>query len=313
MTARIALALLVIVPAAMAYPWQITTDRWVLGVATAVVLLAFAWWRGLFLTTMIGRRVAVWRRNHGKSGPRPSNEVTVLLRVEAPDGAALPLQVLAGYVDRFGIRASKVRVTSVDGGGTRKTWVSMTLGATDNLAALRARSPEIPLYETAEVVGRRLADQLREAGLDAAIVDAVQGPLTVRGHETWRAVRDDGDPAGHLAAHRIPVDERLGDRLAEVWSHTAWETWTALEFGGTANTPTVAAICAFRTEEAPLKPPLPFLQIQRGLQRPLLTALDPRSVDRLNDDAVPLSDGLLDHVGWWVERTKSPLAEQTHL
>ena len=74
-----------------------------------------------------------------------------------------------------------------------------TLGATDNLAALRARSPEIPLYETAEIVGRRPADQLREAGLDAAIVDSVHGPLTVRGHETWRAVRDDDDPSGHLA------------------------------------------------------------------------------------------------------------------
>jgi len=313
MTARIALALLVIVPAAMAYPWQAITERWVLGVAIAVVLLAFAWWRGLFLTTMIGRRVAVWRRNHGKSGPRTSNEVTVLLRVEASDGAALRLPVLAGYVDRFGIRASKVRVTSVGGGGTGTTWVSMTLGAADNLAALRARSPEIPLYETAEVVGRRLADQLREAGLDAAIVDAVQGPLTVRGHEMWRAVRDDGDPAGHLAAYRIPVDDRLGDLLAEVWAHIAWETWTALEFGGTANAPTVAAICAFRTDVAPANAPLPFLKMQRGLQRPLLMALDPRSVDRLDDDAVPLPDGLLDHVEWRVQVAKSPLAEQTHL
>jgi type VII secretion protein EccE len=141
----------------------------------------------------------------------------------------------------------------------------------------------------------------------------VQGPLTVRGHETWRAVRDDGDPAGHLAAYRIRVDERLGDRLAEAWSHTAWETWTALEFGGTAHAPTVAAICAFRTEEAPARPPLPFLEIQRGLQRPLLMALDSRSVDRLEADAVPLPDGLLDHVEWRVEVTKSPLAEQTHL
>ncbi|HEX7827777.1 MAG TPA: type VII secretion protein EccE, partial [Mycobacterium sp.] len=86
MTARIALALLVIVPAAMAYPWNTPTDWWVFGVAIAVVLIAFAWWGGLFLTTAIGRRLAVWRRNHGKSGARPSNEVTVLLRVEATDG-----------------------------------------------------------------------------------------------------------------------------------------------------------------------------------------------------------------------------------
>jgi hypothetical protein len=85
---------------------------------------------------------------------------------------------------------------------------------------------------------------------------------------------------------RVPVDERLGDRLAEVWSHTAWETWTALEFGGTANAPTVAAVC---THEAPTKHPLPGLQIPRSLQRPLLMALDPRSVDRLDADAGPPS------------------------
>jgi type VII secretion protein EccE len=93
------LALLVIVPSAMAYPWDTPTDWWVFGVAIAVVLLAFAWWGGLFLATMIGRRLAVWRRNQGKSGSRSSNEVTVLLHVEAPDGAALPLPVLDGYVD----------------------------------------------------------------------------------------------------------------------------------------------------------------------------------------------------------------------
>ena len=290
MTARIALALLVIVPAAMAHPWNTTADWWVFGVAIAVVLLAFAWWGGLFLTTMIGRRLAVWRRNRGKSESRSANEVTVLLRVDSPDDAALPLPVLAGYVERFGIRASKVRATSVDADGVRTTWVSMTLGATDNLAALRARSPEIPLHDTAEIVGRRLADQLREAGLNAAIVESARGPLVARGHETWRAVRDDGDPAGYVAAYRMPVDERLGDRLAEVWSLATRETWTALEFTGTANSPTVAAICAFRTDGAPAKAPLPGLEVQRGLQRSLLMALDPRSVDRLGGDAVPLPE-----------------------
>jgi type VII secretion protein EccE len=311
-TARIALALLVVVPAAMAYPWNTTTDWWVLGVTIAVVLLAFAWWGGLFLTTMIGRRLAVWRRNRGKSGSRSSNEVTVLLRVDATDGTALPLPVLAGHVERFGIRASKVRVTSVDADGARTTWVSMTLGATDNLAALLARSPEIPLRETAEIVGRRLADQLREGGLNAVIVESARGPLVARGHETWRAVRDDGDPAGYVAAYRIPIDDRLGARLAEVWSLTARETWTALEFSGMAKSQTVAAICAFRTDVAPKRAPLPGLDVQRGLQRPLLTALHPRSGDRLNV-AVAVPDGALDHVEWWVDLANSLLVEQTRL
>ncbi|MBB5162116.1 hypothetical protein [Mycobacterium sp. AZCC_0083] len=36
-------------------------------------------------------------------------------------------------------------------------------------------------------------------------------------------VHDRRRPAD-LAAYRIPIDERLGDRLAEVWSLTARET-----------------------------------------------------------------------------------------
>lgn len=188
----------------------------------------------------------------------------------------------------------------------------MTLGAADNLVALRARSPEIPLYDTAEVVGRRLADHLREAGLDAAIVDIAHGPLTVRGQETWRGVRDD---SGFLAAYGIPVDERLSDRLAEVWSHATRETWTALEFSGTANQPTVVAVCALRIDEAPAGPPPAGLRVLRGLQRTLLTALDPRSVDLLEADgaAVRLPNGLLDDIVWPVESIKMRSIEQTPL
>lgn len=171
----------------------------------------------------------------------------------------------------------------------------MTLGADDNLPALLARSQGLPLYETAAIVGRRLAGQLREAGFGTTIVDTVHGPLAGHGHESWRAVRDD---LGLLVAYGIPADERLGDRLAEVWSHTWRATWTALEFGGTTTAPTVVAVCAFRTDEVPSKPPLPGLQIRGGEQRPLLSALDPRSVDRLPAPAAPLPNGLLDGVNW---------------
>ena len=57
MTIRIALALLFIVPAAMAYPWDSDIDWWILGIAIGVTLIVFAWWRGLFVTNMIGRRL----------------------------------------------------------------------------------------------------------------------------------------------------------------------------------------------------------------------------------------------------------------
>ena len=63
MTARITLALMVIVPAVMTYPWHTTTHKWVLGTAVGVLVIVFAWWRGLFVTTMLARRFAVWLRN----------------------------------------------------------------------------------------------------------------------------------------------------------------------------------------------------------------------------------------------------------
>jgi type VII secretion protein EccE len=295
MTARITLALLAIIPAAMSYPFQTTTERWALGVAVAVVLVVFAWWRGQFLTTMIGRRLAVWRRNRGVSPRTPSGEVAVLLSIEAPAGAGVPLSAVASYVERYGIRCAKVRVTNLDAAGTRRTWIGMTLAATDNLAALQARSPELPLYDTTEVVGRRLADHLRELGFVAAIVDAADGPWTPKARETWRGMRD-GD--GYLAAYAIPADERLPERLAEVWSQCHAETWTALEFTGTAAQPRVVALAAVRTDKAPSGPPAAGLKSQNGRQKPLLTALDPRSVDRLDAGPAPLRDGLLDQVAW---------------
>jgi type VII secretion protein EccE len=305
MTARIALALLFVIPAAMAYPWHTPTQRWVLGVAVAVVLLTFAWWGGMFLTTRIGRWLAVWRRNRGTSEPAPTNEVAVLLSVEAPAGTTVPLHLVAGYVDRFGIRCAKVRVTNLDVSGTRRTWIGMTLAANDNLAALRARSPELPLYDTAEVVGRRLSDQLRELGFDATIVDTAEGPWNPSdpsARETWRGMRD---ADGYLAAYAIPIDGDLAARLTHVWSHTNRATWTAIEFSGDATRPTATALCAIRTDDAPSAVPVSGLRGQNGRHRPLLTALDPRSVERLDTGAVPVPASLLDEVEWPVGSSSS--------
>lgn len=297
MTIRIALALLFIVPAAMAYPWETTVGRWALGVAVAVVIVLFAWWRGLFVTNIVGRRLAVWRRNHSKPKPVVSNEATVLLRVDDPAGIGLSLPLVAGYVERFGVRCQKVRVTSRDQAGARTTWISMTLDAAENLTALQARSPELPLLATTEVVGRRLADHLRENGLDAVLVDMVDPPAGP-GRETWRGVHDDD---GFVSVYGIPIDERLGDRLAEVWSRPT-ETWTALEFSGTTKRPTVAAVCALRTAEAVRGAPLPGLIAQPGVQRPILDALDPRNAGRFEIPSNPLPPGLLARISWPVGR-----------
>ena len=58
-TGRITLALLAVVPAVMAYPWRSTRDYWVLGIAAAVVIVLFGWWRGLHFTTILRRRLAM--------------------------------------------------------------------------------------------------------------------------------------------------------------------------------------------------------------------------------------------------------------
>ena len=295
MTIRIALALLLIVPAAMAYPWESDLDWWLLGIAVAVTLVVFAWWRGLFVTTMILRRVAIWRRNHVTQTPTASNGVTVVLRVDDPAGVGLRLPLVAGYVDRFGVRCEKVRVTNHEDGAARTTWISMTVGAVDNLTALRARSAQLPLDDTAEIVGRRLADHLRETGLSAVAVDEAQAPLTGVGTEKWRAVHDDD---GFVSAYAIRVDDALAERLADIRSQPAAQIWTALEFSGTAAHPTVRALCAFRTAEPVRGTPVTGLLPQSGIQRPLLNALAPSSTERLPVASTPLPSGFLESTGW---------------
>lgn len=308
MTIRIALVLLFIVPAVMAYPWESDTEWWILGIAIGVTAVLLTWWRGLFLTDMIGRRLAAWRRNYANpKSPSPS-DVTVVLHVEDPAGLGLSLATVAGYVDRFGIGCHKVRVTNRDEGGVRTTWISMTLRAVDNLSALRARSADLPLSDTAQIVGRRLADHLRETGLLAAIITDAPAPLTGGGREKWRGVRDEN---GFTSAYGIPIDESFAVRLAELWSQPM-PTWTAVEFGGTTAHPTVRALCAVRTPEPVRGTPVSGLTAQPGIQGPLLRAMAPTSTDRLDIPSSTLPRELLEPAGWLVGGRWSVEHEITH-
>jgi type VII secretion protein EccE len=292
------LALLFIVPAAMAYPWSSTIDWWLLGSAAAAVVILFAWWRGLFLTTMVGRRLAMWGRRNRTEGLHHSSAdmATVLLRIDSSERTVLPLRLIAGYLDRYGIRCDKVRITSRDTADTRTTWIGLTLGAADNLAALRARSPQMPLRDTAEVAARRLADHLREIGWDAAIVDTAVPPTDSSAKETWRGMRDD---SGYVAAYRVAVGDRLPETLAEVWALPSPETWTALEITTTGTDPAITVVCAVRSQDKPgAAGPVPGLTLLRGRQRPVIDALNPLSVDRLEAKPVPLSEDVLDELQW---------------
>lgn len=316
LTARITVAALFIVPAAMAYPWPTTVSRILLGAAVVVVVLLFGRWRGLFLPDIVGRRFAVWRRNHTKSGHAkrpPAEYATAVVRIEGAGVSELPLNLIAGYLDRYGLQADKVRVSSLDGESGRTTWVSLTLGAVENMAALQARSAQLPLRETTTVAGRRLADHLRESGFTVTMVDAddeAPAPVPAKAKETWCGLRDD---SGYVAAYRIAANAKLAKRLEEVWSREPLAgTWTAIEISGTAAHPRIASACALHTDKRPFTlAPVRGLRHQRGRQWPALDALDPRSERRLEAETFALRSGLLDEVHWRVESDKSVKTAKT--
>lgn len=301
MTARITLALLFALPAALAYPWQTDTDWWLLGVAIAVVVLLFAWWRGLFVTEMVRRRFAILTRNRrGGHRQEPAEHfATVALRVdEAPTGD-VPLALLAGYADRYGVRAHKVRVVSRDLAGERTTWIALTVGAADNLAALRARSPRLPLRQTTEIAARRLTDHLRELGWTVTPVDETAAPVPHPVRETWRGLRSEH---GHVAAYRVTVDDQVSDTLAAVAALPSAETWTAIDIVCGAESPEIVVGCAVRTEDRPkAKAPLPALTPQRGRHRPAAEALHPLADQRLEGRPVPVTGDGLHRLRWPVD------------
>lgn len=328
--ARITLALLAVVPAALAYsgaisgayPWQSTRAYWLLGIAAVAVILLFGWWRGLHFTTILRRRLAIVRRGSSRVSRHADPEfdacTTALLRLGPASAATggLPLLLIARYLNCYGIRADAIRITSRrDGTGTTETWVGLTVSAVDNLAALQARSSRIPLHETAEVAARRLADHLRELGFDANTVAAQDVPELLasesgtKARETWRAVQQDS--ADYVAAYRIRTDSGLPETLAAVREQQAREIWTALEIADSAGRRTVAAACALRTDAAPgSAAPVPGLTSQRGNQRPALETLDPLSTHRLDGHA-PAPGDLLGRLDWPLAQDPSEALSRT--
>lgn len=288
MSGRITLALLAVAPALLAYPWDSPRDYWLLAIAVAVGIVLFGRWRGTLVTTLLRRGAAfVGRRGRINGGPFPPVTTTALLRVAPPsdDPDALPLSLASGYLDRYGIRADKIRITFRDkssGINPGEMWIALTVSAIDNLSALQARSSRIPLHETAEVAARRLADHLRETGWEAVAVgpDDVPRLLEPDAREAWHAVQC-GD-SDYLAAYRVRVDDRLPETLAGIRNHPASETWVALEIAGHPARPTLAAACAFRTPVPP-EPgaPLEALTPQVGDHGSALAALSLPSTRRL--------------------------------
>ena len=319
-TGRITLVLLALVAAAIAFPWHTVRERWVVGVALVAVIVLLARWRGLPVTTILHRRLTIVRPNRGTRRADDSAtdvRTTALLRVAPPlaDADALPLPLIAGYAERYGLHADSIRVTSRDstsevGTRERETWIGVTLSAAANLAALQARSPQIPLQETAEVAARRLADHLRESGWTAslAVSDDVPTPYPRSARETWSGISLGS--SDHIAAHGVKVDTALPNTLAAIWSYPVREVWTVLEVAGAGADQTLAVGCAFRTDAAPgAAGPVPGLISQAGIQRAALSALDPLS-SRLLDGHVLLPEALLlERLRWASTANVQPIAQ----
>ncbi len=301
--------LFAVAAAAIAFPWHTVRERWVVGVAIAVAIVLLARWRGLPVTTILYRRLVILRPNQGIRRAEDSLtdvRATALLRVTPPlaDADALPLSLIAGYADRYGLHADAIRVTSRDstsevGTRERETWIGVTLSAADNLAALQARSRQIPLQETADVAARRLADHLRESGWTASLTvdDDVPTPYPRNARETWSGISLAS--TDYIAAHGVKVDTALPNTLAAIWSYPVREVWTVLEVAGVGADQTLAVGCAFRTDAAPgATGPLPGLISQAGIQRAALSALDPLSSQRLDGHVVLPEALLLERLRW---------------
>lgn len=279
-------ALVITLSVAVALKWE-PADRWWIGAGAALLLALLGSWRGTHLSTIVRRRVALTLRNrrsrHGaaRSHSNTSNtdvRTTVLLQIGAGPGQGLPLSTIASYLDRYGIRCASIRVTSSDPG--RVTWIGLTLSAADNLAALLARSEQIPLHQTAHVVQRRLADHLRELGWDVHLVDASDVPWPLPLRERWRGVQVD---RGYLAAYRVTVDNSLPETLTRIWVSPALQTWTVMEFTGDPAQPAVSAGCACLTADKPaVRAPLDGLAPHAGDHGPALAALNPASTEPLH-------------------------------
>ncbi|BBZ35703.1 type VII secretion protein EccE [Mycolicibacterium confluentis] len=299
---RLSLALLAIVPAAMAYPWQTVTGRWLLGIAVVLSIILFGWWRGQHFTTIVRRRVALLGARSGGGAHHlvaqdtADARTTAVLRVLPDSAGDLPLPVIASYLDRYGLRCEAARITSRDNAVGRTTWVGLTMSAAANLSALQARSARIPLRGTAEITLRRLADHLRELGWQVSTTEAdVPDLLGPEAKEKWHAIQDGSQ--GFLAAYTLPVDESLSETLtalADLPPSSAKEVWTTLTITPGAR---VSAACAIRTGELPGKSvPVSGLVPLGGRQRASLYAIAPDAVDVVT--ATTGSVELLESVRW---------------
>lgn len=302
-TLRLTLIATLVAAGAFALYRRDPADRWIAITAGVLALVLLVWWRGTFLTDILGRLTKMLARRVSGRAPADAAPVvavgvdarsTVILELTAsPSGEDVPVGLLAGYLDRYGVRCSSIRITTTDvDGAASRTWVSLTLSAADNLTALQARSARIPLRETADTVARRLADHLRELGWHVTATEAPEEPLSPEAKEGSRGVSDDH---GYLAAYRVAVNNDLSETLDNVGDAGLPERWTALELTGTTDAPRLTVVCALRTQDKPAAhAPLAGLTPCWGEHLLVLRSLNPLSSKTLAGAGAAVTAEFLD-------------------
>lgn len=306
----------VLVPTGSQWQWWQPT----LGVLVAVLVLGS--WNGLLLTTAATRWVPMrvrnrQRRNGSGRGRRRASagggrrkrgedmasaegstslsavgEVTVTLRVQPQPhqvatadaaGGQLPWQQLLVWLDRYGVRADAMTVTSVATtpapSALRQAqsrsvtdqwecWITFVFSTVSNMEALKARSTVID--ELAKVTTRRMVGELRERGWVVAVVeDSAEFPRFVDRsarvrRECWTGT-EYGDGFRAVYAVEPSALSSVVAALPGLATKCVWTSVTVRSQGRQG--PTVEAFVAMLTAARPDRVPLKGLTGFDGLHR----------------------------------------------
>lgn len=237
----------------------------------------------------------------------------------------LPWQFIIAWLHRYGVRADELTVCSVTRTPTpsslrsdaaslltghtpqhRDTWLTYTLRADSNVAALTSRQTLIGSADTesedtsrhirqaslADTTARRLIAELREQGWLATLCDTPEQQLpqfvpqsaTVR-REAWTATEYSD---GFRAVHTVDP-QALSAVLSALPTLATKATWVAVTIGSRGHQPTTISACvATLTVTRPPRQPLPGLNGFHGLHHqvaPTLTATGMHDADHLTERA----------------------------
>lgn len=254
----------------------------------------------------------------------------------------LPWAFITAWLDRYSIRVDDLTVCAVTRTPPnsslrndvaplvtprtpqrRDTWLSMTLSAPSNVAAIAAgrrarrglddtedapQQARTPIAELADVTVRRFASELREQGWMATLCDDpgqlphfVNGPLR---RECWTGAEY---ADGFRAVYAIDPEALTSvlDALPTITAKTTWVSVSVRSRG--AQGAAVSAAVGVLTAARPERSLLPGLTGFHGLHHTAAQALSVTGHSHLDLLAAPLSDVTLEAATWRTTESGVPL------